>query len=105
MIIAANASVGKAWASHASGILCGLLAGSVFLFGAIDYASAGSGVHNPPALDIGVMVSGLAAAAIASKPVRDRAARWIPIDPANPVHSLALALAVILFGTQVSSIV
>jgi membrane protease YdiL (CAAX protease family) len=104
MIIAANASVGRAWAPHASGIICGLLAGSVFLFGAIDYAAAGSGLHNPPALDIGVMVSGLAAAAIASKPVRDRAARWIPIDPDNPVHSLAMALAVILFGTQVASI-
>jgi uncharacterized protein len=104
MIIAANASVGRTWAPHAAGILCGLLAGSLFLFGAIDYASAGSGVHNPAAVDFGIMVTALAAAAVASKPVREWAARFIPIDPANPVHSLALALAVILFGTQVASI-
>lgn len=105
MIIAANASVGRAWAPHAAGILCGLLAGSVFLFGAIDYASAGSGVHNPAGVDFGIMVTALAAAAVASRPVRELAGRFIPIDPANPVHALALALAVILFGTQVASIV
>src|SRR6202007_667477 len=43
MVIAANAAVGKAWAHHATGILCGLLAGSMFLFGAIDYATGGGG--------------------------------------------------------------
>ncbi len=104
MIIAANSSVGRSWEAHASGILCGLLAGSLFLFGAIDFASAGSGVHNPPAVDIAVMITALAAAAVASKPVRDFAARLIPIDPSNPVHALALALAVILLGTQVAAI-
>jgi hypothetical protein len=104
MVIAANAAVGKSWAGHASGILCGLLAGSLFLFGAIDYASAGTGVHNPLAVDIVIMVTALAAAAVASKPVRERAARIMPIDPDNPVHALALALAVILLGTQVASI-
>jgi hypothetical protein len=104
MIIAANASVGRPWANHAAGILCGLLAGSLFLFGAIDYASAGSGVHNPPAVDIAIMVTALAAAAVASMPVRQWAARFIPIDPAHPVHAMALALAVILIGTQVASI-
>jgi membrane protease YdiL (CAAX protease family) len=108
MIIAANAAVGKAWAHHAAGILCGLLAGALFLFGAIDYASGGgaaSAVHNPAAVDFGIMVTALAAAAIASKPVRERAARFLPVDPDNPVHSMALALAVILFGTQASAIV
>ncbi len=104
MIVVANASVGRPWANHAAGILCGLLAGSLFLFGAIDYASAGSGVHNPPAVDIAVMVTALAAAAVASMPVRQWAARFIPIDPAHPVHAMALALAVILIGTQVASI-
>ena len=107
MVIVANAAVGKAWAHHAAGILCGLLAGSLFLFGAIDYASGGgtaSSVHNPASVDIGIMVTALAAAAIASKPVREGLARFVPIDPDNPVHSLALALAVILFGTQAASI-
>jgi CAAX protease family protein len=104
MIIAANASVGRTWAGHAAGILTGLLAGSLFLFGAIDYAGAGSGDHNPAGVDIGIMVTAIGAAAVASRPVREWAARTLSIDPANPVHSLALALAVILLGTQVSSI-
>jgi uncharacterized protein len=103
MVIAANASVGKAWAHHVTGILAGLMAGAVFLFGVFDMTVAGS-VHNPLPVDIGIMVTGLAAAALASKPVRERAARVIPIDPDSPVHSLALVLGVILLGTQVSSL-
>lgn len=103
MVIAANASVGKPWAHHATAILAGLLAGAVFLFGVFDMTVAGS-VHNPVAVDIGIMVTGLAAAGLASKPVRERAARLIPIDPDNPVHSLALVLGVILLGTQVASL-
>jgi len=106
MVIAANAAVGKAWAHHAAGILCGLIAGALFLFGAIDYATGGASAtdHNPAPVDFGLMATALAAAAVASKPVREWAARFIPIDPDNPVHSLALALAVILFGTQAASI-
>ncbi len=106
MVIVANAAVGKAWAHHATGILCGLLAGSTFLFGAIDYATGGGGGanHNPAAVDFAIMATALAAAAVASKPVRERIARVIPVDADSPVHSLALALAVILFGTQVASI-
>jgi membrane protease YdiL (CAAX protease family) len=103
MVIAANASVGKPWAHHATAILAGLLAGAVFLFGVFDMTVAGS-VHNPLAVDIAIMVTGLAAAGLASKPVRERAARLIPIDPDNPVHSLALVLGVILLGTQVASL-
>ena len=106
MIVAANAAVGKAWAHHATGILCGVLAGGLFLTGAIDYATGGGGAanHNPAAVDIAIMVIAAAAAAVASKPVRDFAARFMPIDPDNPVHALALALAVILVGTQVASL-
>lgn len=96
--------MGKSWAHQAVGILCGLLAGSLFLFGAIDYFTPATGIHNPPAVDVAIMVTAIAATAIVSKPVREFAARYIPIDPDNPVHSLALALAVMLFGTQVASI-
>lgn len=56
------------------------------------------------ALDLMVMTTGLAAAAIASRPVRQRVARWLPIDPDNPVHALALALSMILFGTDLAVI-
>ena len=50
------------------------------------------------------MVTAVIAATLASKPVRDRAARVLPIDPDSPVHAFALVLAVILLGTQLSSI-
>jgi membrane protease YdiL (CAAX protease family) len=102
MVILANAAVGKTWAGHATGILTGLLAGATFLFGAIDFASAGSG--NPFGIDAGIMVTAVVAATLSAKPVRERVARVIPVDPDNPVHSVALVLAVILFGTQIASI-
>lgn len=108
LVITANAAVGKRWASHATGILAGLSAGITFLFGALDLASArsatGSNGHNPLGVDIGIMATSVIAATLASKPVRDRAARLMPIDPDSPVHAFALVLAVILFGTQLSSI-
>lgn len=106
MIITANLAVGKRWAGHAIGILAGLTAGATFLFGALDFAgNTGAGVHNSVWVDAGVMVTAVVAATLASKPVRDRLARFIPIDPESPVQSLALVLAVILFGTQLSAVV
>jgi membrane protease YdiL (CAAX protease family) len=75
----------------------------VFLVGVFDL-TAPSAAPNPQAFDFTVMATGLIAAALASKPVRERAARLIPIDPDNPVHSLALVLAVILVGTSAASI-
>src|SRR5260370_17079699 len=48
------------------------------------------------------MATGLIAATLASKPVREWVARILPTDPDNPVHALALVLAVIFFGLQVS---
>jgi uncharacterized protein len=50
------------------------------------------------------MATGLVAAALASKPVRERTAKILPLDPDNPVHAFALVLVVVLFGTQVSTI-
>ena len=108
LVITANAAVGKRWASHATGILAGVSAGITFLFGALDLARSGSAtassVHNPLGVDVGIMATAVIAATLASKPVRDRAARVMPIDPDSPVHAFALVLAVILFGTQLSSI-
>jgi membrane protease YdiL (CAAX protease family) len=48
------------------------------------------------------MASGFVAAALTAKPIRERVARILPIDPDNPVHALAIVLAVILFGYQVA---
>jgi membrane protease YdiL (CAAX protease family) len=50
------------------------------------------------------MVTAAVAAVLAAKPVRERVARILPIDPDNPVHAFALVLAVLLLGTQVTSI-
>jgi uncharacterized protein len=101
----ANVAVGKPWASHATGILAGITAGATFLAG---LSLAGGLVQLPGAqqvgLGAGVMASGVVAATLASKPVRERVARVLPIDPDNPVHAYALVLAVVFFGSQVSTI-
>jgi len=105
----ANAAVGKRWAGLASEILAGLVAGGTFLLGALDLAGApvlATGLSSGAklGLDLGTMATGFAAAALASRFVREQLARVLPIDPDSPVQALALALAVILFGTQVVSI-
>ncbi len=110
LVIAANAAVGRRWAHLAIGVLGGLSAGLTFLLGAFDLAgagttTAGSGGQNPMPVDLGIMVTAVIAAAMVSKPVRDRLAGILPIDPDNPVHALALVLAVLLFGTQAASLV
>ena len=106
-ILAANAGVGRSWAHHATAILAGFTGGVTFLIGALDVAGASLLIAIPGGqsrlpLDVGIMATGLIAATLASKPVRERLARILPIDPGNPVHALALVLAVIFFGLQVS---
>ena len=110
LVIAANAAVGRRWAHLAIGILAGVSAGVAFLVGALDLAGAGRtaggpGTQSPIAVDVGIMVTAAIAAALASKPLRERIARILPIEPDNPVHALALVLSVLLFGTQLTSIV
>lgn len=108
MVIAANAAVGKRWASHATGILAGLTAGGAFLVGALDLGGARIVQTGPggqqTALDAGFMVTGAIAAVLAARPVRERIAQFLPIDPDSPVHAYALVLAVIWFGTQLAII-
>jgi uncharacterized protein len=107
MVITANAAVGKRWAGHATGILAGLTAGSAFLAGAFDLAGAGlvqvGPGGQPLGVDVGIMATGVVAATLASKPVRERVARFVPIDPESPVHAYALVLWVILFGSTLAS--
>ena len=109
LIVTANAAVGKRWANLAAEILSGVAGGLVALLGAADLAGArllvpAGNANRQLALDLTVMATGLAAAAIASRPIRQRLARRLPIDPDNPVHALALALTVILFGTDLAVI-
>ena len=108
MVITANAAVGKSWAGHATGILSGLTAGGAFLVGALDLGGAGL-MHWSPgvqqtALDAGIMVTAAVAALLTARPVRERIARFLPIDADSPVHAYALVLTVIWFGTQVAMI-
>ena len=110
LVILANVAVGRRWAHIAIAVLSGLSAGITFLFGALDLAGAGTTTagasgHNPLPVDVGIMVTAAVAAVLASKPVRERVARILPIDPDNPVHAFALVLTVLLLGTQVTSIV
>jgi CAAX protease family protein len=109
MVILANVAVGKPWASHATGILAGLTAGITFLVGALDLAGAGLIQVGPGGqsrgLEVGIMVTAVVAATLASRPVRERVAAVLPIDPDSPVHAYALVLAVILFGTQLATVI
>jgi uncharacterized protein len=109
MVLTANAAVGKSWASHAAGILAGLTAGATFLVGALDLTGAGLVRAGPGGqqvgLDAGIMATAAVAAILAARPVRERIARVMPIDPDSPVHAYALVLAVIMFGTQLATIV
>jgi membrane protease YdiL (CAAX protease family) len=108
MVVTANVAVGKRWANHATGILAGLTAGAAFLVGALDLGGAGlvqaGPAGQPIGLDAGIMVTAAAAAILAVRPVRERIARVIPIDPDSPVHAYALVLAVIMLGTQLATI-
>jgi uncharacterized protein len=108
MVIAANAAVGKRWASHATGVLAGLTAGGAFLVGALDLVGAGLVQSGPGGqqigLDAGIMVTAALAAVLTARPVREHIARVLPIDPDSPVHAYALVLAVILFGTQLATV-
>ena len=104
LVITANAAIGKPWAHHATAILAGFTAGATFLFGVFDLTAPGNNLRNPTGVDVGIMVTGVVAATLASKPVRERLSQVIPINPDNPVHSLALVLAIILLGTQVASL-
>ena len=107
MVITANAAVGKPWASHATGILAGVTAGITFLVGlglAAGLIQAGP-AGQPVGVDVGIMVTAVLAATLAAKPVRERIARVLPIDPDSPVHAYAMVLSVILFGSTVATIV
>jgi len=105
LIVTANAVAKHSWASQATGILAGVTSGATFLLGAVYFA----GVLGPPAngaagsaIGAGIMITAVVAAVLTSHPTRGRVARILNLDPDNPVHGLALVLAVILFGSQVT---
>ena len=66
--------------------------------------ASGGATQDKFAIDAGSVVSGVAAGGFLFKSIRRDVAAVLPIDPDNPVHALALVLAVILFGTQATSL-
>ena len=108
LVIAANVAVGKSYAKTAIWIVGGVAAWGIAASGLIDLISvlASTNVSQDKfAIDAGSIVSGVAAGGFLLRPIRRDIAMFLPIDPDNPVHALALVLAVILFGTQLTSLV
>jgi CAAX protease family protein len=101
-------AVGKTWANTAAWIVGGLAAWGVVAGSGVDLAdmlTTGKLDQARFAIDAGSIVSGVAAAGFLLRPIRRDVAAYLNIDVDNPVHTLALVLAVILFGTQTSSLV
>lgn len=106
LIVAANVAVGKSWANLATWVIGGLVAWGLVLSSTIDLTTALLTQVDQAtfAVDAGSIVSGVAAGGFLFRPIRRDVAHFLPIDVDNPVHTLALMLAVILFGTQVAGI-
>jgi uncharacterized protein len=108
LIVAANVAVGKSWANVATWVLGGLVAWGLVASSAIDLTTALLTTRVDQTtfvVDAASIVSGVAAGGFLFRPIRRDVATILPIDVDNPVHTLALVLAVILFGTQVAGIV
>jgi membrane protease YdiL (CAAX protease family) len=106
LVYVANAAAGRRWANQAAEIAGGIAGGLFCLLGVADLAGAQIFVPAPnrsmqQLLDLTIMATGLAVATVSSRQVRASLARVIPIDPASPVHALALILAVMMFGVDV----
>jgi membrane protease YdiL (CAAX protease family) len=110
LIITANAAVGKAWAPVATVVLGGFAVALTALVGLLDMLgvpmlASGLSAQARFAVDAGTIVTAVAAAGFLIKPIRKDLAAFLPIDPDNPVHALALVLAVLVFGTQATTFV
>jgi CAAX protease family protein len=114
LVIVANVAVGKSWANVATPILAAYAPVITVLVGGLDmFASQfGTAVLSSDlsaqarfAVDAGFVVTGAAAAGFVFRPIRRDMAGFLQIDPDSPVHALALSLALVFFGTQVTFIV
>ena len=88
-------------------MLLGCLIGAVGLIGVADSLAAllflrGTARSTATGLGLGLLVTAAAAAMSLVPDVRGALARWLPIEPANPVHALAVALGVLVVGFNLS---
>ena len=112
-MIVANLAIGKSWAPVATPLLAAYAPLLTILVGGLDMLASqfGSGILSPDlsaqsrfAVDAGFIVTGVAAGGFIFRPIRRDVAGFEPIDADNPVHALALSLATVFFGTQVTFI-
>src|SRR5712692_1629307 len=100
--VLANLAVGRSWAVAA---VRGLIAGpaaAVILLGLLDLSPLGATINNGLGLGLGTLATGLLTLLLLWRQVRRRRAAVIPIEPDHPVHVLALTLACLLLGVQLS---
>lgn len=110
LVLAANVFAGKPWGEGAAAMLAGFTVLMVGLFGLLDMV--GLPVLTPTGLsaqarfgvDAGTIVTAAAAAGFIFRPIRKDVAALLPIDPADPVHLMALVLCALLLGTQITFI-
>lgn len=112
-MIVANVAIGKPWARVATPVLAAYAPLITILVGGLDMLASqfGSGILSPAlsaqsrfAVDAGFIVTGVAGAGVVFRPIRRDVAAFAAIDADDPVHALALSLATIFFGTQVTFI-
>ena len=108
-VLGANLAVGKQWGVAVTTLFGAFAVALLALFGLADLAglpllSSELTAQSRFALDAGLVVTAVASAGFLLKPIRRDVARFLPIDPDNPVHELALVFAVALLGLQVTSI-
>jgi membrane protease YdiL (CAAX protease family) len=108
LIVLVNAFVGRRWGAGATVILCGFAIALFDLVAAADLvvAQIRHQALDPSryAVDIGVIVTTVAASALLFRPTRAALARMIPIEPNHPVHILALVLVALLLGFQIATV-
>ena len=110
LVLAANVFKGRPWGQRATAMLAGFTVLLVGLFGLLDMAglpvltSAGLSAQARFGVDAGTIVTAAAAAGFIFKPIRRDVAAFLPIDPDDPVHLMALVLGLLLLGTQITFI-
>ncbi len=108
-VIGANLAVGKQWGLAVTTMFGAFAVGLIALFGLADLAglpllAPTLGAQSRFALDAGMVVTAATAAGFLIRPIRRDVAAFIPIDPDDPVHELALVFAIALLGLLITSI-
>ncbi|HKW60547.1 MAG TPA: CPBP family intramembrane glutamic endopeptidase [Candidatus Dormibacteraeota bacterium] len=103
----ANVAVGKSWANVATWLVGGLASWGLAASSAINLAAALLTTKIDQTTFVfyaSTIVGGVAAGGFLIRPIRRDVAALLPIDIDNPVHTVALVLAVLLFATQTASL-